>query len=473
LTRRHHRYGPPSAGVPAAARATLGAVFALNGFAFASWAVRVPDVSHGVGASHAVLGVALLCVSLGALTTMRATGSLCERFGSGLVSAVAATLLSLSLALPGLAGSTGALCLTLAVLGAAGGVLNVAMNSLGVALETRTGEPLMSRLHAALSFGGLAGGVVGGLAAARLDPADHLTAVGIVGLLVTSALGRRLLALDDRTGSVPRRTPAGAPLPPAATRVVLLLGGVAGCAAYGEGALSDWAALHLSEGLGASATTAAAGYAGFCLAMGSGRLAGHRLLSRWGATRLTVSGTLLAAVGMLLTALGPSLPAAFLGLAMVGLGLSNVFPVAIARAGALAGPRGVGLASTVGYGGLLVGPATIGLLASLAGLPAALTTVSVLAVVAAALAVLGRDEAPFTVRWLPSQTETWVRLRAGLVPAAGLLQAAADRHVLSLRTLLESGEGERVRPSLRAVHDLRDLEALLGAAPAPPAYRAA
>lgn len=83
-----------------------------------------------------------------------------------------------------------------------------------------------------------------------------------------------------------------------------------------------------------------------------------------------------------------SLPVALAGFVLVGLGLANVFPLAIARAGALGGPSGVALSTTVGYTGLLGGPPVIGFLAEHAGLPAALGTVALMAVLAAVL-VLG------------------------------------------------------------------------------------
>jgi MFS family permease len=452
-----------------AARRAVGTVFALNGFLFAGWAVRLPDVSDRVHASHAALGVALLCVSLGALATMRVTGALCERLGSGLVTVVAATLLSLGVGLPGLVGSQAALCVALAVFGAAGGMLNVAMNSASVTLEEMSGNPLLSRLHAASSFGGLAGGVVGGLAAARLGAAPHLMAIGAAALVVTGSAARSLLWVDEPQGLVPRpHGPSGQRLPLATRRSVLILGAVAGCAAYGEGALGDWGTLHLVEDLATSAPVAAGGYAAFCLAMGCGRLAGHRLLQLVGATRLSVAGCLLAAVGMLLGALAPSVGPAVAGLVLVGLGFSNVFPVAIGRAGALAGARGVALASTLGYGGLLLGPAVIGGLATLAGLPFALTTVSMLAAVAGCLIVQVRNEAPSRVRWLPSPTEAWVRLKSRMVPAAAGLQAAAHRHILSLAVLDPSRpELDRSRPGLRSPADFQDLGALLGTVPSP------
>ncbi|MZE78140.1 MFS transporter, partial [Streptomyces sp. SID5475] len=91
----------------------------------------------------------------------------------------------------------------------------------------------------------------------------------------------------------------------------------------------------------------------------------------------------------------PTVWLALLGFAVTGLGLANVFPVAVERAGALAGPRGVATASTLGYGGMLLGPPAIGFLADWYSLPAALTTVAVLAGLSALAApLLGRTVSP-------------------------------------------------------------------------------
>ncbi|MER6983404.1 MFS transporter, partial [Streptomyces carpinensis] len=95
------------------------------------------------------------------------------------------------------------------------------------------------------------------------------------------------------------------------------------------------------------------------------------------------AGGSVAAAGMLLGCLAPSVWAALLGFAVAGLGLANLFPVAVERAGALAGPSGVAIASTLGYGGMLLGPPAIGFMADWLSLPAALTSVAVLAAVAA------------------------------------------------------------------------------------------
>src|SRR5262249_2564336 len=79
---------------------------------------------------------------------------------------------------------------------------------------------------------------------------------------------------------------------------------------YGEGAISDWGALHLREDLAAAAGLAAAGYASFALAEAAGRLAGSWLLARFGQTRVLVYGGLLTFAGMLAPARSPVLPLA-------------------------------------------------------------------------------------------------------------------------------------------------------------------
>ncbi len=368
-------------------RAAVAALFALDGFVFGTWAARVPDVSAQVGADHTALGAALLCLSLGALACMQLTGALAARLGPGLVAAVAAVAVCVTAVLPGLATTVPQLCAALLAFGAATGMVNVAANSVGVQVEARAGRPLLSGLHAAFSFGGLGGALLGGVAATVLDVPAHLVVVAGAGLLLTAVLVPTLVGADSAVAEVPVGEPVAQPRR-RPTAALVVLGCIAGATAYGEGALTDWGALHLREDLGAASGLAAAGYAGFALTMACGRLAGGALVTRLGERRLLVGGTLLAAGGALLAVTTPSVPVALAGFAVVGLGLANVFPLAIARAGALGGSAGIATATTVGYTGLLGGPPAIGFLATHAGLPVALGTVALLAVLAAVLVVL-------------------------------------------------------------------------------------
>ncbi|MGW1818213.1 MFS transporter [Streptomyces sp. NPDC002125] len=382
---------PPSARL----RTALTVFFALDGFLFAGWVVRIPAIKHQTGATASTLGLALLGVSAGAVITMMLTGRLCRRYGSHAVTVVCGVLLSLSIALPAQTGSALTLGLVLLLFGAAYGGMNVAMNSAAVDLVTALRRPVMPSFHAAFSLGGMAGAGLGGLVAGSLSPATHLFALTGVGLLVTAVTGPVLLSSRAAATPLPERS-AGTPEKPRrmsaqARRIVVLFGVIALCTAYGEGALAEWGALHLSQDLDANAGLAAAGYSLFALTMAIGRLSGTTLLERFGQTRTLVTGGVIAAAGMLLGALAPTVWLALVGFAAAGLGLANIFPVAVGRAGALAGPSGVAAASTLGYGGMLLGPPVIGFLADWISLPVALVTVTVLAATAAVLGYAARN----------------------------------------------------------------------------------
>ncbi|MET7654068.1 MFS transporter [Streptomyces sp. NPDC005486] len=382
-------------------RIALTTFFALDGFVFAGWVVRIPAIKEQTGASASTLGLALLGVSAGAVVTMMFTGRLCGRYGSHPVTVACAVLLSLSVTLPPLTHSAAALGAVLLLFGAAYGGINVAFNSAAVDLVAALRRPVMPTFHAAFSLGGMIGAGLGGLVAGSVSPTRHLLGLGIIGLLVTALTSPTLLRqepprppghadagpedFDARPGdsSPGKSTPSR--LTPRTRRLVVVFGLIALCTAYGEGALADWGALHLRQDLGSSAGVAAVGYSCFALAMTVGRLTGTTLLERLGRTRTVVTGGVVAAAGMTLGSLAPALWAALLGYAIAGLGLANLFPVAVERAGALAGPSGVAIASTLGYGGMLLGPPAIGFMADWFSLPAALTSVAVLAGVAAAI----------------------------------------------------------------------------------------
>ena len=434
-------------------RVLITLFFLLDGFVFANWVVRVPQVKAHVGASPGTLGLALLGVSIGAIATMTITGWLCGRFGTRAVTIATAALLACSVALPALMPTVLSLGAALFVFGAAWGGLNVAMNSAAVEVIAELDKPIMPSFHAAYSLGGLLGAVVGGVVADFAGAATHLAFVGLASLAATVALGVPMLRCPP-LASERRRGPARAGAEPAATAaaagtavgkaglaanaaapdptaldtaareatardaaaretaardahtarrltvIVFIFSVIALCSSYGEGAMADWGALHLRTDLHTSAGLAAAGYACFSVAMFLGRVSGSWILRTFGRTAVLAGGGITAGAGMLVAALVPSLPLALVGFVLVGFGLSNSFPATVGQAGVLRGPSGVATASTFGYGGFLTGPPLIGFLADQVGLPIALTSISVLAAVAATIALVtaGRVREAETLR---------------------------------------------------------------------------
>ncbi|MFF1724436.1 MFS transporter, partial [Streptomyces sviceus] len=196
-------------------RIALTVFFALDGFVFAGWVVRIPAIKEQTGASASALGLALLGVSAGAVITMMLTGRLCRRYGTHRVTVVCAVLLSLSVALPPLTHSAPALGAVLLVFGAAYGSINVAFNSAAVDLVGALRRPIMPSFHAAFSLGGMLGAGLGGLVAGGLSPTWHLFGLTVIGLLVTAVAGRTLLRIEPPTPTTSTTPPPPPPAPPA------------------------------------------------------------------------------------------------------------------------------------------------------------------------------------------------------------------------------------------------------------------
>lgn len=309
-------------------------------------------------------------MAVGALVSMPLAGALSSRFGSRYVVGATAFLISLSLVPLALAPSLFFLVPAVVLLGASNGALDVSMNSHAVQVEKEYGRPIMSSFHAAFSFGGLAGAVIGGLvASAGIKPLVHFSVVS--GLCAISALiaYRSLLPANTDAGE------AGAPAFARPTRALMGLGVISFCVLLGEGAMADWSAVYLDNTLETGPGYAAAGYAAFSLAMVFGRLLGDRVILRLGPARIVRLCASVAAIGLGVALAVGQQYVALLGFACAGIGFSIIFPTALSAAGRTEGMApGPALAavSTAGYTGFLVGPPVIGLVAELVGLGGAL-----------------------------------------------------------------------------------------------------
>ena len=375
---------PDRARVESARLATL-AVFFINGAVFASWAANIPAVRARLNLNPATLGFVLLSIAIGSVAALLVTGRLIDRFGSRRVMGVASIGFSVLLPLALQAPSVLALVPLLIIFGASSSAMDVAMNAHGVLVEGKLKRPIMSSLHALFSCGALIGAGAASLTlSAGLTPQAYTLgmAVLLVGLAAW-ALPHALPGSEDRgqaKGGPALVFPTGALLGMA---VLVLLSYV------GEGAIADWSAVYMRDGLGVAPGLAAAGYTAFALAMTISRFMGDYLRARMPAvTLLRLSGGL-AAVGLGAALLIGHPVAALVGLACAGFGFANVVPVLFSAAGRVPGiPAGTAIAAvaSTGYLGFLAGPPVIGLLAQAFTLRAALVVVVTFAALIALLA---------------------------------------------------------------------------------------
>lgn len=375
--------GTPATADLRGARLATRAMFLICGTVTASWAPQVPLAKARLGIDDGVLGLALLGMGAGAMVAMPLAGFLAARFSSRVITALGGLVICLSLPLIILAPDALALGLALFLFGAATGSMDVAMNVQAAAVEARGGRPLMSSFHGMFSVGGLIG--AGG--------ASLMLGLGLSPLTVALVVSGLMLALlVAQAGSMlpPERGAAQAGMRFTLPRgIVLVLGLLTFVLFQAEGAVLDWSAVFLHEARGQDPAVAGLGYAMFAVAMAVMRLAGDGITSRFGGETVVRLGSALAAAGFLLAILTPWPAAGLIGFALVGVGAANVVPVLFSAAGRVPG-MAPGLAistiATLGYCGILVGPAAIGFIADHLGLPAALGIVAALLVATAASA---------------------------------------------------------------------------------------
>lgn len=363
-----------------AARGASLTAFFLNGTVFGVWATQIPIIKTTLDLSAATLGSALLCLAAGALTAMVASGAFLARVGSASVTRITALAFAGMLPLLSLMPDVLSLCAALALFGAAGGTMDVAMNAQGAEVERRLGRPIMSSLHGMWSLGGLAGAGLGGLLLSVLAAPLQAALVAAFLLLLFLAVQAHLLPAPAERGG------DGLALP---DRNTLLLGLLALLAFMSEGAILDWSAIYLREDLNGAAALAGFGFAVFSGAMAAGRFCGDRLRHAVGGVTLVRCGGLLAFGGLALALLGGTPALALVGFGLTGLGLSNIVPVLFSAAGAAedgSAGRAVAAVSTLGYTGVLAGPALLGFVAEASSLATSFGLIAGLVVVIAAAA---------------------------------------------------------------------------------------
>lgn len=358
------------------ARAAVAAMFLINGFAFATWASRIPLIQQHLQLSAGELGTALLGTPIGSLLSLPLAGWLTARFGSKYVTIIAAFISCCILPLIALAPSALALAAVLFLFGSAGDILNIGMNAQAVSVENHWGKPIMSSFHGLYSAGGMLGAAFGGvMAEAGFMPLQHFTIGGIMGMLLLLIFFRWLLPNDSPADK-------SKPLFAKPDAVLWWLGLIAFFCMLGEGAMADWSSVFLAEVSGTTAGLSTLGYTAFTMAMMSGRFLGDRLAQQLGQVRLIRLSGLLAGSGMSLALLAATPFWVVVGFGMVGLGLATVVPMVYGAAGrSQTMPAGVAIAavSTVGYTGFLIGPPVIGWVADFFNLRTALIIVAVLA----------------------------------------------------------------------------------------------
>jgi len=347
--------------------------FFIAGFEIAAWAPLVPYAKARAQLDEGMLGLLLLCLGVGSILAMPVAGALAARYGIRRVATAGTVLICLALPMLATVTSIPVLMAALFLFGAGLGTVDSTINLQAVIVERASGKTMMSGFHGLFSVGGIVGaGGVSALLGLGLSPFQATLVVIVILAVALFKAAPHLLPYGSESSGPAFAVPHG---------VVLFIGCLCFIVFLAEGAVLDWSAVFLSAERGLDEAYAGLGYAAFALTMTIGRLTGDAIVRRLGATRVIVFGGALAAAGMLLATLFPAWETALLGYALVGVGCSNIVPVlytAVGKQTLMPEHIAVPAITTLGYAGILAGPAMIGFIAHGSSLSTAFLLVAIL-----------------------------------------------------------------------------------------------
>lgn len=360
-----------------AAQFSTRVAFFIAGFCLSSWAPLVPLVRDRTGIDDAVLGLLLLCLGVGSISAMPVAGYLVGRYGCRRVIVTASLIISATLPLLACLTRVPALAVAIVAFGVGVGMIDCAMNIQAVIVNDASRQPIMSGFHGLYSLGGICGatGMIAMLGASFL-PFSAVLCVSGVTLFAIMIAAPHLLPHGSKEGAAVFVVPKGK---------VLFLGALCFIVFITEGAMLDWSGVFLVSMRGLDSAYGGLGFAAFATTMTGVRLVGDFMIGRFGAIRVMVLGSLCASLGITISLLSPSWQLAVVGYALVGAGSANIVPilfVALSRQTDMPQGSAVPAMTTLGYAGVLIGPALIGFIANASSLEVAL------ALVAAALLVV-------------------------------------------------------------------------------------
>ncbi len=335
----------------------------IPGFIVSTWGPMIPMVKERLGIQADVLGMLLLCVGVTAFIIMPMAGYLGQKFGCQKVVTVASILMAIDIVLLSFLPNVWLYAVFLGVLGAVMGTIDVNMNVNAVIVEKLANRRLMSGMHSFWSIGCFVAAGLFSLLAKMGISLMIITAIhcGIV-LIILAMISPYILKYKGAKKSKLLALPKG----------IVILFGILACVTFlAEGAVMDWSGVFLTEVKDVELSLAGIGYAFFSVAMFVVRFIGDKIVQKLGEKKTVILGSILSGIGFLSIIFMEQLYTMLFGFICIGLGAANIVPVLyslLKYQQDMPINGAVTAITSLGYTGVVLGPAILGFIAHGAGI---------------------------------------------------------------------------------------------------------
>lgn len=336
-------------------------LFAINGLLCASYTTRFPELQQIHGLDAQAIGFNLFSIALGALIAMPFIGMVMVRKSSARIATMSALSYCLLLPFIGFAGHFWALIFVFFIIGLATGAMDVAMNAQAIHTEKEAKKSLISSFHAMFSGGMMLGAGLGTLFIKYgFSISEHMLIISVLSGILLVWCSRNLLISGTQKAEVSQKFK----IP---NFSLISIGIIAFCSMLGEGAMANWSTIYMVKIVHAGTEIAPLALAAFSFSMMLTRLWGDFIRNKWPDKYLMIANGIIAVIGLMILLIFPIPLAAIFGFFLIGVGLSTIVPIVYSTAGNLPeypSSIGLGLVTTFGYAGLLLGPTIIGTLSN-------------------------------------------------------------------------------------------------------------
>lgn len=345
--------------------------FFIAGLALASWAPLIPLTKERLNLEEGGIGTVLLAFGLGSLLMMPISGSLAARFGCRTIFTLMFFCMLLTLPCLAMLHVLPLLMIALFFFGGAIGAMDVVINIHAVTLEKNLDKPIMSSMHALFSLGGLVG--AGSISLLLNFGFSALFCVLVVIIFLST------LMLITYSGMMNIAEKDDTPFFVLPKGKVIFLGAFCCIAFLIEGAMLDWSGILLSTQHHLATNQTGIGYTLFAVTMTCGRFMGDTIMKKLGGKKVFLVSSLATILGLCLLILSTQLWITALAFLVIGLGISNFAPLLFTAAGQqtdMSDSTAIAAVATLGYAGILLGPALIGGIAHVSSIYGAFASIA-------------------------------------------------------------------------------------------------